>query len=307
LEAGLEKGMIFELELKLYLDERKRIIDEALDKILYKPDMMPGQIHQAMRYSVFAGGKRLRPILCLAACEAVGGKMEEAIPVGCALELIHTYSLIHDDLPAMDDDDLRRGKPTNHIVFGEALAILAGDALLTYAFEIIADLGVKRDESKKYLQVGLEIAKAAGTQGMLGGQVVDILSENQNISPETLYYIHHHKTGALIKGSLKAGAIIGGGNQEQIESLLCYGENLGLAFQITDDLLDIYGDVKKTGKPVGSDDKNQKATFPSIFGIEKSKIMAFEAIEEACKALNSFGSEAEPLRLLAKSLINRES
>ncbi|NLT94552.1 MAG: polyprenyl synthetase family protein [Clostridia bacterium] len=299
--------MIFELELKLYLDERKRIIDEALDKILYKPDMMPGQIHQAMRYSVFAGGKRLRPILCLAACEAVGGKMEEAIPVGCALELIHTYSLIHVDLPAMDDDDLRRGKPTNHIVFGEALAILAGDALLTYAFEIIADLGVKRDESKKYLQVGLEIAKAAGTQGMLGGQVVDILSENQNISPETLYYIHHHKTGALIKGSLKAGAIIGGGNQEQIESLLCYGENLGLAFQITDDLLDIYGDVKKTGKPVGSDDKNQKATFPSIFGIEKSKIMASEAIEEACKALNSFGSEAEPLRLLAKSLINRES
>lgn len=295
------------MELKSYLDEKRIIINDYLDKILYKSDQIPGQIHESMRYSVFAGGKRLRPILCLAACEAVGGKIEEALPVGCALELIHTYSLIHDDLPAMDDDDLRRGKPTNHIVFGEALAILAGDALLTYAFEIINQLGLENRDKEKYLQVGLEIAKAAGTQGMIGGQVMDILSESQEISEEILYYIHNNKTGALIKGAIKTGAIIGGGSPEQIESLVLYGDKLGLAFQITDDLLDIYGDVKKLGKPVGSDDKNKKATFPGIFGLDKSKTMALEAINEACEALNCFGNEAEPLRLLAKSLLNRES
>lgn len=295
------------MELKSYLEEKKILIDNALDKVLFKPNEMPGKIHEAMRYSVFAGGKRLRPILCLAACEAVGGKVEDALPIGCALELIHTYSLIHDDLPAMDNDDLRRGKPTNHIVFGEGLAILAGDALLTYAFEIIGGLGLVKKEKEKYLQIVLEIAKAAGTQGMIGGQVVDILSENQKISPETLYYIHNHKTGALIKGAIKTGAIVGGGKPGQIDALVKYGDKLGLAFQITDDLLDIYGDETKLGKPVGSDDKNQKATFPGIFGLEKSKTMALEAVKEACDALRPFGKEAEPLRLLANSLLNREN
>jgi len=295
------------MELKSYLEEKKYIIDKALDEILYKPEIIPSQIHEAMRYSVFAGGKRLRPILCLAACEAVGGDNDEVLQVACALELIHTYSLIHDDLPAMDNDDLRRGKPTNHIVFGEALAILAGDALLTYAFEIINQLGLKTREKEKFFQVGLEIAKAVGTQGMVGGQVVDMLSENQQITEETLFYIHNYKTGALIKGAIKAGAILGGGRAEQIESLIQYGDNLGLAFQITDDLLDVLGDVEKVGKPIGSDNKNQKATFPAIFGIEKSKNMALEAVEKAEQALITFGKDAQPLRLLARYLLTREN
>jgi len=295
------------MELKIYLKEKKGIIDNALDKILYKGEMVPPELQEAMRYSVFAGGKRLRPILCLAACEAVGGNAEEVLPVACALELIHTYSLIHDDLPAMDNDDLRRGKPTNHIVFGEALAILAGDALLTYAFEILSGLGLKAKEKEKIFQVAFEIAKAAGAQGMIGGQVVDMLSENRRITEETLFYIHNHKTGALIKGAIKAGAILGGGSSGQIESLMHYGDNLGLAFQITDDLLDVLGDEEKVGKPIGSDDKNQKATFPGIFGIEKSQNMALEAVKKAEQALNSFGKEAEPLRLLARYLLTRES
>lgn len=295
------------MDLKVYLEEKKSIIDKALDDILNPPKIMPVKIHEAMRYSVFAGGKRLRPILCITACEAVGSSFEKALPVACALELIHTYSLIHDDLPAMDDDDLRRGKPTNHIVFGEAIAILAGDALLTYAFEIISQFGLKTQEKDAVFQVGQEIAQAAGTMGMIGGQVVDILSENKKIDAKTLEYIHNHKTGALIKASVRAGAILGKGNSEQIKHLTHYAENLGLAFQITDDLLDIFGDEKKIGKPVGSDDKNQKATFPSIFGIEKSREMAREAVIKAEAALEIFNEEAEPLRLLAKYLLFREN
>ncbi|MGI6225431.1 MAG: polyprenyl synthetase family protein [Peptococcales bacterium] len=294
------------MELKKYLEEKSKIIDQALDNILIKPEVKHKEIYEAMRYSVFAGGKRLRPILCLAACEAVGGSNEEVLPVACALELIHTYSLIHDDLPAMDNDDLRRGKPTNHIVFGEALAILAGDALLTYSFEIINQLGLKSKKKEKVFEVGFEIAKAAGTGGMIGGQVLDMLSENQKIDKEILFAIHNYKTGALIKGSIKAGAILGGGNAKQIASLTEYGDNLGLAFQITDDLLDILGDAQVIGKPVGSDAKNQKATFPALFGIEKSQEMAQEAINKAEKALIDFGQEADPLRLLARYLLSRE-
>lgn len=294
------------MELKKYLEDRKEIIDGALDEILYQGEDMPCQIVEAMRYSVFAGGKRIRPILCLAACEAVGGNTEEVLPIACALELIHTYSLIHDDLPAMDNDDLRRGKPTNHIVYGEAMAILAGDALLTYAFEIINQLGLKSREKDKIFQTGFEIAKAAGTRGMIGGQVVDMLSENQEISEDTLYFIHNYKTGALIKASVKVGAILGGGKAEHVEALVQYGDNLGLAFQITDDLLDILGDREKIGKPTGSDDKNHKATFPSIFGIEKSKDMAERAVERAILSVNSFGEEAKPLKMLASYLLTRE-
>lgn len=236
----------------------------------------------------------------------MGGDSEEVLPVACALELIHTYSLIHDDLPAMDNDVLRRGKPTNHIVFGEALAILAGDALLTFAFEIIYQLGLKTEDKDRIFQVGLEIAKGAGIQGMIGGQVVDMLSENQKTDEKTLFEIHNCKTGALINGAIKAGAILGGGNPHQIAALTQYGDNLGLAFQITDDLLDIFGDTKILGKPIGSDDKNHKATFPLIFGIEKSKKMALEAIEKAEDALKQFGNKAEPLRLLARYLLSRE-
>ena len=295
------------MELNIYLEQQKALIDKTLDNILNQADTTPSQIHEAMRYSVFAGGKRLRPILFIAACDAVGGNSEEILPVACALELIHTYSLIHDDLPAMDDDNLRRGKPTNHIVFGEAVAILAGDGLLTYAFEIMFQLGLKSKNTEKLFQAGLEIARGAGTRGMIGGQVIDILSENQKIDEKTLLYIHNHKTGSLITGAIKAGAILGEGSIKQIECLTKYGDNIGLAFQITDDLLDVQGDEGKIGKPVGSDDKNQKATFPNIYGIETSKKMAREAIQKAEEALEIFDKEAEPLRLLARYLLIRES
>jgi len=295
------------MELNIYLEQKKALIDKTLDNILYQADTIPSQIYEAMRYSVFAGGKRLRPILFVAACDTVGGNSEEILPIACALELIHTYSLIHDDLPAMDDDVLRRGKPTNHIVFGEARAILAGDGLLNYAFEIMFELGLKIEKKEKLFQAGLAIARAAGAQGMIGGQVIDILSENQKIDEKTLLYIHNHKTGALITGSIKAGAILGEGSIKEIESLTKFGDNFGLAFQITDDLLDVLGDEEKIGKPVGSDDKNHKATFPNIYGIEASKKMAGEAIEKAEKALEIFGKEAEPLRLLARYLLIRES
>jgi len=295
------------MELNNYLAERKKYIDKVLDEILLDSNIEPGVIHEAMRYSVFAGGKRLRPILCLAACEAVGGSLEAVSKVACALELIHTYSLIHDDLPAMDNDDLRRGKPTNHIIYGEANAILAGDALLTYAFQIISQQGLDFANKVALLQVSKEIAEASGTLGMIGGQVVDIISEGQTIDIKTLEYIHNHKTGALIKASVRAGAILGGGTDEEVDNLTTYATNLGLAFQITDDLLDIIGDETKLGKPIGSDDKNEKATFPGLFGIEKSQQMAREAIDKAVNSLNCFGKKAEPLRLLAIYLLNREN
>lgn len=294
------------MELKKYLDDNRIYVEEALDRLLLSGSTEPSVIHEAMRYSVFAGGKRLRPILCLASCEAVGGDKKTVLPVACAFEFIHTYSLIHDDLPAMDNDDLRRGKPTNHVVFGEANAILAGDALLTFAFEVLCGYGLEYSDKQKYLQVCKEIAQASGTIGMVGGQVVDILSENKQIDEETLKFIHRHKTGALIKAPVRAGAILGGGTPEQVEELTCYAENLGLAFQITDDLLDVIGDPEKLGKPTGSDDKNKKATFPSIFGLEKSREMAREAVNKALEALNNFGEEALPLRLLAEYLLIRD-
>lgn len=236
-------------------------VDKALNEYLPAAEVYPSTIHEAMRYSVFAGGKRLRPILTIAAAEAVGGSMEQVMPVACALELIHTYSLVHDDLPAMDNDDFRRGRPTNHKVYGEAMAILVGDALLTQAFEVIAGTAVKVSPDKVN-QVTLEIARAAGSLGLIGGQVVDTLSEDQVIDGQVLEYIHRHKTGALFRVAVRAGAILSGASAEELAALTTYAEQMGLAFQIKDDLLDIEGDEAKIGKPVGSDVKNKKPPIP---------------------------------------------
>lgn len=283
------------------LSTSQQMIEARLKTILPTGGVYPEKIHEAMAYSMFAGGKRLRPILCLLGCEAVGGHWTDALDAACALECIHTYSLIHDDLPGMDDDDYRRGQLTNHKVFGEGMAILAGDALLTYAFEILA--GISHPQA---LQIVKEIAKASGSQGMIGGQVMDILSEQEEPSAALLEYIHHHKTGALITVSLRAGAILGNGTREQIEQLTCYGEKLGLAFQIMDDILDVIGDAAKLGKPVGSDEKNSKATFPALFGLDVSKNMAQNAAAEACASLEIFGERAQKLRLLAQYFIERD-
>lgn len=280
-------------------------VDEALNSYLLAADAYPETIHSAMRYSIFAGGKRLRPILLLAATQAVGGSTDKSMPVACALELIHTYSLIHDDLPAMDNDDYRRGRLTNHKVYGEAIAILAGDALLTQAFELIA-LAARELPAEAVNQVTLEIAQAAGSQGMIGGQVVDMLSENKAIGGEILEYIHRHKTGALFRASIRAGAILGGSSTEQLQALTQYAEQMGLAFQIKDDLLDIEGDAEKIGKPIGSDVKNQKATYPSIYGMEQARQMAATAADEAIKALKIFGAEAEFLREIMHFIISRD-
>lgn len=293
--------MIFKEELK----KRSQLADEALNEYLPAAETYPSSIHEAMRYSVFAGGKRLRPILVMAAAEAVGGSVEKVMPVACALELIHTYSLVHDDLPAMDNDDFRRGRPTSHKVYGEAMAILVGDALLTMAFELIAQ-SAEKVSPEAANRVTLEIAKAAGSQGLIGGQVVDTLSEQKAIEGEVLEYIHRHKTGALFRACLRSGAILGGASPEQLEALTTYAEQMGLAFQIKDDLLDIEGDEAKLGKPVGSDVKNQKSTYPSIYGLEKSREMAAAAAAEAIDALKIFGPEAEFLRDVMHFIINRD-
>ncbi len=300
-------------ELKTYLKEKQNLINQKLDFYMPKEDEFPKEIIDAMRYSVFAGGKRLRPILAIAASETVAGKIsEDVLKVACALEFIHTYSLIHDDLPAMDNDDLRRGKPTCHKVFGEAIAILAGDGLLTYSFELLSNLDTKnlrKDNMNRYLKVINIISHCAGYNGMIGGQVVDILYENKNekLSKEILNYIHEHKTGALFQAALKAGAIIAGANSQQLNNLAKYGHYFGLAFQIIDDILDIEGNVEDLGKPVGSDQKNEKATFPAIYGLEESKVMAAESVEKAIESLDSFGEKAQPLISLANYVLSRKN
>ena len=292
------------MNLQSYLSEKCRIIDSALEEYLPPEDRFPDVIYRAMRYSVLSGGKRLRPVLVLAACDAVGGDQKAALPTACAVEFIHAYSLIHDDLPAMDNDDLRRGKPTSHKVFGEAMAILAGDALLTLAFETIA--GTKDVPSDIVLEVTRKIASAAGIGGMVAGQAVDIIFEGEKITPEVLNLIHANKTGALIMVSVIAGGLLGGGTPEQIKTLGLYGWKIGLAFQIADDILDIEGEQDKIGKPVGSDLRKKKATYPSLFGLEKSNELARQAVDEAIDALNIFDDRADPLRTLARFIIERK-
>jgi len=293
------------LNIKEYLAIKKELIDEALDKYLPDKQEMPGIIHEAMRYSVFAGGKRLRPILVLASAEAVGGDPQKLLPAACALEMIHTYSLIHDDLPAMDDDDYRRGKLTSHKVFGEAVAILAGDALLTHAFGVLAECADSIDPGK-VCRVIAEVSRAAGSLGMVGGQVVDILSEGKQVSKETVDYIHRHKTAALFRAALRMGAILSGAEQSQLNSLTAYAEHLGLAFQIMDDILDVTGDTNKLGKRTGSDAKKKKATFPSLYGLEKARGIALEESRRAVESVKDLGPAADPLREIARYLVLRD-
>lgn len=296
------------MNLGEYLKEKGKIVEEALDRYLPKESEMPVTLHKAMRYSMMAGGKRIRPILCIASCEAVGGKAKKALPVACALEMVHTYSLIHDDLPAMDNDDFRRGRPTNHKVFGEAVAILAGDALLTEAFRIMTNSNLRKTiRPDAILDVISDLAKASGSFGMVGGQVVDMESEGIEIDLPTLEYLHTRKTGALILASIKGGAKIGEGTYEEIEALTRYGECLGLAFQIADDILDIEGNIEETGKDVGSDLERKKATYPSILGMPASKERASELIDMAIDSLRGFDEKAEPLREIAKYVVERRS
>jgi len=296
------------MELKEYIQERAALVDQALLDIMPSQELYPVRIHQAMHYSVFAGGKRLRPILCLAAAEAVGKDFQPLVPVACTLEMIHTYSIIHDDLPAMDNDDYRRGKLTNHKVFGEGIAVLTGDALLTYAFEILARNGAEYPHNQGYWQVVWEIASAVGTLGMIGGQVVDLESEGTNLADEKhLEYIHTHKTGALFRASMRAGALLACASAEELKSLTIYAEKFGLAFQITDDLLDLFGEEKKLGKPIGSDAKNNKVTYPALYGVDKSKLFIREAIEEAETALKQLPGLIEPLELLLRYLPERQA
>lgn len=286
------------------LAKKALLVEEALDRYLPSPDTYPPLIHQAMRYSVMGGGKRLRPVLVMSGAEVVGGMAADVLPAACAVEMIHAYSLIHDDLPAMDDDDYRRGKLTNHKVYGEAVAVLAGDALLTLAFKLLTEN--KSSCPDNVLRVINEIAEGAGTFGLVGGQVVDTCSVSDSADEATLEYIHRHKTGALYRVSIRAGAILAGASEEQLACLTEYAEQLGLAFQIVDDILDIEGDEKKTGKPVSSDIKNKKLTYPALFGLEKSKGKARLAAEKAREALKPFGKEADFLRAMVQFVIERD-
>lgn len=294
------------LNLETYISERVTQIDTALDRYLPIADRLPASLHQAMRYSVFAGGKRIRPLLMIAACETAGGSIKSVLPAACAMEMIHTYSLIHDDLPAMDDDDYRRGQLTNHKVFGEATAILAGDALLTQAFILLAGVDTGSNiSSVDRLRVLQIIATAAGSLGMVGGQVVDMESETKSVELPIIEYIHTRKTGALILASLQAGAILGGADNRAFASLTRYGECAGLAFQIADDILDIVGDQSLLGKDVGSDVYRGKATYPALIGLAESRRRAEELRDMAIDALAPLGGEAEPLRELVSFIVDR--
>jgi geranylgeranyl diphosphate synthase type II len=295
------------VDLKAYLEARKATVDAALDRVLPPESAPPTSIHRAMRYSVLAPGKRLRPILVIAGAEAVGGRADDVLDAACALELIHAYSLIHDDLPAMDDDDYRRGRLTNHKVFGEAIAILAGDALLTLAFRLVADNAAKRAAPAIVGAVVTEVADAAGTDGMVGGQVVDIESEGKAISSEMLDYIHLHKTAALIRAALRVGALLGGAGVQQVEAISRAGQALGLAFQIVDDILDVEGSLAELGKSAGSDERKKKATYPSLHGLPASKQRARELIEETKRLLLPLGPAADPIRALADFVFERRS
>ena len=295
----------FGMELHSYLKERKERIDREILKYLPPEPPYGKKLYEAVKYSLTVGGKRLRPILCMAGCEVVGGKLEDAITPACAIEMIHTYSLVHDDLPAMDNDTLRRGHPTTWVKFGEATAILAGDALLNRAFEVLADWEFDCERKVKVIS---EIASAAGMVGMVLGQQCDLDAEGRDdVSLEELLFVHRHKTGRLITASVVAGGITGGGIEEEIEALRGYGDSIGLAFQIIDDVLDVVGSQEKLGKNVGSDLEKGKTTFVKFFGVEGARKRAQEEVEKAVEFLKIFPKkEREPLEKIARFIVERE-
>ena len=295
------------LDVHAYMKERARAVDEALERSLPPESAPPETVHKAMRYSVFAGGKRLRPVLVIAGAEAVGGAMDDVMPTACAMELIHTYSLVHDDLPAMDDDDFRRGRPTSHKVFGDAMAILAGDGLLTLAFRLLAENLRPGMDGRVLRDVLVEVAEAAGTGGMVGGQVADLEAEGRQVTPEALDYIHLHKTAALIRASIRSGAALCGATPAQLQVLAVAGTSLGLAFQIVDDILDVTGTTEQLGKTAGKDQAQQKATYPAIHGLAASRARAEALMAEALGALAPFGPPAEPLRALGRFILDRKA
>ena len=298
------------MDIRQYLEAHRKQVDEALALYLLEEPGSLADHFRAMRYSLFAGGKRVRPVLCLAAAEAVKNFKDGFSPAllltACALECIHTYSLIHDDLPALDDDALRRGKPTNHMVFGEAGAILAGDSLLTFAFELMSRIESGSVPDGDRLRVISLISKAAGPTGMVGGQFLDLTNEGKEVGYETLREIHSRKTGALITASVQAGAVLGSAGSEQFDALTTYGTRVGLAFQIVDDLLNVEGTPEQLGKAAGSDAARNKVTYPSLFGVEETRKKAHEAVDDALAALAGFDGRADMLRELARYIINRK-
>ena len=295
------------LDFDAYLKDRAAIVERALASSMAETDGAATRLFEAMRYSLLAGGKRLRPILALAACEAVGGRIESALGFACAIEMIHTYSLVHDDLPCMDDDDLRRGRPTNHKVYGEAIATLAGDGLLTDAFKVIARSAAAAGvEPSLIVETIAEIADAAGSAGMVGGQVIDLLGEGQSITQAELEHLHSRKTGALFVAAVCGGARLGGGTDAQIGALREYARALGLAFQVVDDLLDVEESAEKMGKRTHKDEARGKATYPSIVGIERSRELARGLAVRAREAIAGFGNGADPLRMLAAFAVERK-
>ncbi len=293
-------------DLKTFIAEERERVDSGLERLLPGEEEPSAPLFQAMRYSVMSGGKRLRPILVRCGARAVGGDADAVLPAACAVEFIHTYSLIHDDLPAMDDDDLRRGRPTCHKVYGDAIAILAGDGLLTLAFEVMASPWPNEPALSAKARATALLARAAGVLGMVGGQACDILSEGKKIDAELLRFIHERKTGALITASLLMGAVLSEAEEEAVQRLRRYGDAVGQAFQIVDDILDIEGDEEVIGKPVGSDVKRGKATYPALFGLDASKDKARALVEEAISAIDPLGEAAEPLRAIARYIITRK-
>lgn len=292
-----------EAALKACWNERKALVEQTLKQELYREAPLDAKLAESMEYSLMAGGKRLRPILVMAAADAVGADGAQFVTTGCALEMIHTYSLIHDDLPAMDNDDYRRGKLTNHKVYGAGLATLAGDALLTLAFEVLLRQTGVSDATR--LAVVREMAMAAGMNGMVGGQAIDLASEGHRIPMELLKKMHMGKTGALFRAAIRSGAILGGANDAQLAELTRYADAFGLAFQITDDILDVVGDEAAIGKPVGSDERNHKSTYVTLLSLEKAQALAKATVDDAIAALDEFGDEAAFLRGLVQMLIER--
>jgi geranylgeranyl diphosphate synthase type II len=304
-ESGNSSIRFCLVNLKTYLLTRQKLVDRALDRYLPKANTKPATLHRAMRYSLFAGGKRLRPILCLASAEACQGRMEDALPLACALECIHTYSLVHDDLPSMDNDDFRRGRPTCHKVFGEGIAVLAGDALLTIAFEIVSSAKpTPRFDTPAFLR---ELAVASGSQKLIAGQVADLEAEGKNVKRDQLKFIHENKTAAILKTSVRLGAMSANANGRKLSAITRFGERLGLAFQIIDDILDVTQTSEILGKSAGKDAAAKKATYPAVIGLEKSRAEARRLTREAHNALSVFRARnAEPLHVLANYLLERE-